>query len=101
GKPPGPRSRARVARDIWWTLQGLGHGPESPGRPGHHLGLSDPGPRRRRPQSTSRAVGHELESPGTAGQTRGPSDPGRSRPGHLVETVVPWARARVMRDSWV
>ena len=29
--PVGPATRARVARDRWWTTRALGHWPESPG----------------------------------------------------------------------
>ena len=34
----GPWSQDRGAQDIWLTPQGIGHGPEVPGRPGRNLG---------------------------------------------------------------
>ncbi|RKM63974.1 hypothetical protein C0215_19520, partial [Clostridioides difficile] len=39
----GPRNRARVARESWWTPCALGEECESPGRAGRLRGLKEPG----------------------------------------------------------
>jgi len=72
-----------VTRDIWWTPQALGNGPEFP----------------RDSWATPQALGAEPESPGAARRPRGPSDPSASVPGQLVDPTGPWARARFPWDS--
>ena len=38
------QTRARVTRDIWWTVLDIGHGPESPGTAGRPLRPTDMDP---------------------------------------------------------
>ena len=115
--PAGPRSLARVARDIWCTPRSLRarrkssgtagqpRGPSYP-RPSHPVELIDPTDSRtlarvaREIWSTPRALGPEREFPGGAGRHCGPSHLSASPPGALVDTAVPRTRARVFLDSW-
>ena len=98
-EPAVPGSRAGVARDIWLTPRGLGHGRESPGGPGRPCGASGTG---------LIPLGQSLVSAGprtwacVAGDSdrpRGPSDPGPSHPGRLVDPACLWTQTQVTRDS--
>ena len=112
----GPRTRTRVAWEIWSTLRALGHLPESPGsgdRPHDPLTRArdardrwlTPGALGHMCESPGKAVQHpgtraRFELPGTAGQPRGPSEPGLSHPGQLVDPASPREWARVPRECW-
>ena len=85
-----PRTRARVARESWFTLWAIGPGPESPGRACSPHGLSEPARVTRDSWSTRRALGPEHVSTGRVGPPRGLSDPSPSCLGQLVDPVGPW-----------
>ena len=83
--PAVQRVCARVPRDSWSTPQVIGPGPKSPGTAGQNRGPLHP------------SAGH----PG--GLVNNPSprtQAGPSRPGQLVDTAGPWARAGVTPESW-
>ena len=85
----GPRTLARVAWDIWSTLQALGHGTDSPGTADGTRGHSEPGPSCRESGSNTRALGTGRESSATTSRHSGKSDPGLNRPGELVDPAGP------------
>ena len=94
----------------------LGHGPESPRRPGRPRGHSGTGPSSGNSWSTLRVLGPRPESHGTAGRPWdhgpgpessgrvgrqcGPSDPGPCRQGQLGDTDGSRAFSRDPRYSW-
>ena len=96
----GPRTRARVARDCWSTLQTQGCKREWPWSACRTHGTTDPSASLRGQVFNTWALGHGPETPGTAGQQRGPLDPGPSRQRLLVEPAGHRTRVRVARDSW-
>ena len=86
----GPRNRARVTRESWWTPCSLGEECESPGRAGRPRGLTETGASRPRQlfdtagTGTRPKVGRDIwstpqdlrlgpESPGRASRQCGPS----------------------------
>ena len=116
GVPQGPSDPGLSRPGNLVDPRGLGHGPESPLRPGGSRGSSEQGPSRQRHRvelagpgtrarvardcwSTPQALRRKRKSPGRAGRPRGPSDPGPSCPGHLVDSAGHRAWARVPGDS--
>ena len=81
--PVGLQTRARDARENWWTLLALGHGPDSPGTACRHHGPSVPALVARNSWSTPR-----------------PSDPDPTRPGERFDPAGPRSRAGVARNIW-
>ena len=99
----GPRTRARVAQEIWrsrehsvqarvawgnWsTTWALGPAHKSPGRACRPRRPSDQACISRESWSTLQALEHSPRSAGTFGQARRPSGMGLSLPGELVDNV--------------
>ena len=98
--PAGPRSLARVARDIWCTPRSLRARRKSSGTAGQTRGPSEPRPSR--PGEMVDSAGPQIQArvAGTAGGLRGDSEQGLSRPGELFDTAGGRTRARVFRESW-
>ena len=88
--PVGPRNRARVARESWWTPCALGEECESPGRAGRLRGLKEPGASRPGELVDPAGPRNRAREGWTAGQPRGPSDPGPSRTGLMVDLAGLW-----------
>ena len=96
----GPWSWAAVARDIWLTLLGFLHGPESHRRPGQPCGPSDQGKSQLRYQVDLAGPGTHARVTRECWSTLWALRHSPSRPGELVDPTGHRNRARFAWESW-